>query len=388
MNQIKQEIKQKISDPEVDNTNALSLLKAIKRTKKYKDIEDGIEGIDGIEDKSELDSLNEIIDNFNFNLDTFEIDSDDTIQNIYTKIENHVKEEDGEYDKEYDKEYDGDYEEGERLKVLLEKDIEYPIFDEAKHCNNKMDCFRVDISDIIDEEDKNNDVFTEIQVVYESNKGFQSEETTKSYELITKFHKKLLDAIREMSDDYKIKEIKYRIQIDRGDPNIERFSRGYSLHREKKHLISFWVFQNMNCEKAGTVIAKRVEDKAHVMKIPDNMSFVLNDSIYLHKAPLEWKCLSESEYVRSILVAEIELVHSRSNENVDHDLASLINSRDLRIGGIKTKKTRKPRKTRKTRKTRKPRKTRKTRKTMKTRKTRKPMKTRMKRKKSKRRIPK
>ena len=367
INKIKQEIKQKISDPEADNTNALSLLKAIKRTEKYKDIEDGIDGIDGIEDKSELDSLNEIIDHFNFNLDTFEIDLDDTIQDIYTKIENHVKEEEGEYDGEYNEEYNGEKDEEVRLKVLLEKDIEYPIFDEAKHCDNKMDCFRVDISDIIDEEDKKNDVFTEIRVVYESDKGFQSEETTKSYDLITKFHRKLLDAIREMSDDYKIKKIIYRIQIDRGDPNTERFSRGYSLHREKTHLLSFWVFQNMNCENAGTVIARRVEDKAHIMKIPDNTSFVLNDSIYLHKAPLEWKCLSESEYVRSILVAEIELVHSRSNENVHHDLASLINSRDLRIGGIKTKKTRKTKKTKKTRKTRK---------------------TKMKRKKSKRRIPK
>lgn len=167
-----------------------------------------------------------------------------------------------------------------------------------------------------------------------------------------------------MSDDYKIKKIIYRIQIDRGDPNTERFSRGYSLHREKTHLLSFWVFQNMNCENAGTVIARRVEDKAHIMKIPDNMSFVLNDSIYLHKAPLEWKCLSESEYVRSILVAEIELVHSRSNENVHHDLASLIHSRDLKIGGIKTRN-----KTKKTKKTKK-------------------RKTRMKRKKTKRRTPK
>ena len=340
-------------------------VKAIKRTKKYKDIEDGIDGIDGIEDKSELDSLNEIIDNFNVNLDTFEIDLDDTIQDIYTKIENHVKEE-HENEGEYDGEYDGEV----RLKVLLEKDIEYPIFDETKHCNNKMDCFRVDISDIIDEEDKNNDVFTEIQVVYKSDKGFQSEETTKSYDLITKFHGKLLDAIREMSDDYKIKKIIYRIQIDRGDPNAERFSRGYSLHREKTHLLSFWVFQNMNCENAGTVIARRVEDKAHIMKIPDNTSFVLNDSIYLHKAPLEWKCLNESEYVRSILVAEIELVHSRSNENVNHDLASLIHSRDLRIGGIKTRnKTKQTKKTKKTRKTKK-------------------RKTKMKRKKTKRRIPK
>ena len=360
INEIKEEIKQKISDPEADNTNTLSLLRAIKRTKKYRDIKDGVEGIDDIEDKSELDSLNEIIDDFNFNLDTFEIDLDDTIQDIYVKIKNHVKEEDeGEYYEEYeendeekDEENDEEYNEKVQLKILLEKDIEYPIFDEAKHCDNNMDCFRVDISDIIDEEDKKNDVFTEIQVVYESNKGLQTQETTKSYDLITKFHRKLIDAIREMSDNYKIKKIKYRIQIDRGNyPDNERFSRGYYLHREKTHLLSFWVFQNINCENAGTVIAKRVEDNAHVMKIPDNMSFVLNDSIYLHKAPKQWEILNKSEkYVRSILVAEIELGHLRSNENVDHNLASLINSRDLKIGGIKTRKTKKTKKTRKTKK--------------------------------------
>jgi predicted metallopeptidase len=70
------------------------------------------------------------------------------------------------------------------------------------------------------------------------------------------------------------------------------------------------------------------------------MSFVLNDSIYLHKAPKQWEILNQSErYVRSILVAEIELEHSRSNENVIHDLAHLINLPDLKIGGIRRQKS-------------------------------------------------
>jgi hypothetical protein len=348
INKIKKKIKQKISDDEFDNTNALSLMRAIKRTEKYKDISDEINGIDGIEDKSELESLYEIIDNYDFNLDTFEIDSTDTIQDIHKKIQEHL--ENTKDDENYEEEYDEDYDEEERVKVLLKDDIRYPeLFDEAEHCNNNMDCFRVDISDIINEEDKNNDVFAEVQVIYESNKGLQileKEETkTKSYDLIFKFHKKLLRAIKEMSGDYKINKIKYRIQIDKGNyPDTERLSRGYSLHREKKHLISFWVFQNINCKNTGTVIAKRVrndkEDKADIIKIPDNMSFVLNDSIYLHKAPKQWEILNQSErYVRSILVAEIELDHSRSNENVIHDLAHLINLPDLKIGGIRRQKT-------------------------------------------------
>ena len=121
------------------------------------------------------------------------------------------------------------------------------------------------------------------------------------------------------------------------------------LHREKRDLISFWVFQNINCSNTGTVIAKRVGDKAHITKIPDDRAFVVNDSIYAHKAPLGWD-VSAPEFTRSILVAEIELTtrsYNKGREESDHDLPNILRpiNKNLTIGGLIRRRKTKKRKT-------------------------------------------
>ena len=169
-----------------------------------------------------------------------------------------------------------------------------------------------------------------------------------------------------MPRDYEIQRIKYRIQ----KTNTKEYNQGLYLHREKRDLISFWVFQNINCSNTGTVIAKRVGDKAHITKIPDNKAFVVNDSIYAHKAPLDWD-VSSPEFTRSILVAEIELnprSYNKGREESDHDLPNILRpiNKNLTIGGLirrrKTKKSKKSKKTKKSKKSKKSKKTRKSRK--------------------------
>jgi hypothetical protein len=198
-------------------------------------------------------------------------------------------------------------------------------------------------------------LFTQSGFIYEPGSGLYQpkgsvSDNPNNLMLVTNFNDRLLAAIADMpTSEYEIQKIKYRIQ----KTNNKEFNPGLYLHREKRDLISFWVFQNINCSNAGTVIAKRVGDKAHITKIPDNKAFVVNDSIYAHKAPLDWD-VSSPEFTRSILVAEIELnprSYNKGREVVSHDLSNILFpvNRGLTIGGlIRRRKTKKSKKTKKT----------------------------------------
>ena len=195
-------------------------------------------------------------------------------------------------------------------------------------------------------------MFTQCAFIYEPEIGLYKEPDSGSVlanpnnlRLIQRFNERLLVAIAGMPRDYEIQRIKYRIQ----KTNTKEYNQGLYLHREKRDLISFWVFQNINCSNTGTVIAKRVGDKAHITKIPDNRAFVVNDSIYAHKAPLDWD-VSSPEFTRSILVAEIELnprSYNKGREESDHDLPNILRpiNKNLTIGGLIRRRKTKKRKT-------------------------------------------
>ena len=233
--------------------------------------------------------------------------------------------------------------------------LNFPNFDKDTHCNNIEDCTEVDISGIISEDVENTDVFSTAKFIYIPSSGFSYPEVSNqnNNDLVNKFHIKLLQEIVKMSNN-SIKRIEYRIQVDRGE-NISNTRLGQYLHRESQDLISFWVFQNINCKNTGTVIAKRVNDKTDVVKIPDNRSFIVNDSIYLHKAPKTWDILDKTKsFVRSILVADITLDNIKPKTKENHDLFPIINPMNLylirpqiNIGGINSKRKTNKRKTNK-----------------------------------------
>jgi hypothetical protein len=337
----------------------------IKTRNKYTTIND-------ITEESELQSLYDILDNYGSDVDYInsKLEPTDSIRDIFNKIKDYV-------DTEADAEAEAFVEEEDRKEArataapLTQDSVEIVPFDASIHCGSDENCNEVDITGILTPEEKNNkDMFTQSGFIYEPGRGLYQPEGSVSdnpnnLRLVTKFNERLLDAIAGMpTSEYEIQRIKYRIQ----KTNNKEFNQGLYLHREKRDLISFWVFQNINCSNAGTVIAKRVGDKAHITKIPDDRAFVVNDSIYAHKAPLDW-VVSSPEFTRSILVAEIELnprSYNKGREVVSHDLSSILvpANRGLTIGGLirrrKTKKTNK-RKTKKTKKTNK-RKTKKSRK--------------------------
>ena len=333
-----------------------TLWTAIKTRNKYTTIVN----IDDITEESELQSLYDILDNYSNNVEYInsKLEPTDTITDIFDKIKVHL-------DAEADERAYVDeqaYEEEENRKEarataapLTQDSVEIVSFDESIHCEKDENCNEVDITGILTSEEKNNkDMFTQSEFIYEPGRGlYQSEGSVlanpNNLMLVTEFNKRLLAAIADMPTEYEIQKIKYRIQ----KTNNKEFNPGLYLHREKRDLISFWVFQNINCSNAGTVIAKRVGDKAHITKIPDNKAFVVNDSIYAHKAPLDWD-VSSPEFTRSILVAEIELnprSYNKGREVVSHDLSNILFpvNRGLTIGGlIRRRKTKKSKKTKKT----------------------------------------
>jgi hypothetical protein len=322
-----------------------SLWGIIKTTDKYANI-------DSIEDITEEPELKSLYNILNVHGDEFDyirsqIKQTDNITDIYNKIEDDVDRKNAEY---------GDtYLEEEEVKTaiaaaptLTAKDLEIVEFNESI-CDDFTTCRQINIDGILTLEEQNNkNMFSPYQVDYKP--GAEIKYTPdvsvnpNNLKLIKSFNERLLAAMGQMGiAEYKIQKIKYRIQITH---NVQ-YNQGLYLHREKKDLLSFWVFQHINCSNTGTVIAKRVGDKAHVAKIPDDMAVVVNDSIYAHKAPKTWD-FSSSNYTRSILVAEIELdenVYRKGREIMDHDLSNILNmTANLAIpigGAIRKRKTNK-----------------------------------------------
>jgi hypothetical protein len=333
-----------------------TLWTAIKTRNKYTTIVN----IDDITEESELQSLYDILDNYSNNVEYInsKLEPTDTITDIFDKIKVHL-------DAEADERAYVDeqaYEEEENRKEarataapLTQDSVEIVSFDESIHCEKDKNCNEVDITGILTPEEKNNkDLFTQSGFIYEPGSGLYQpkgsvSDNPNNLMLVTKFNERLLAAIAGMpTSEYEIQKIKYRIQ----KTNNKEINPGLYLHREKRDLISFWVFQNINCSNAGTVIAKRVGDKAHITKIPDNKAFVVNDSIYAHKAPLDWD-VSSPEFTRSILVAEIELnprSYNKGREVVSHDLSNILFpvNTGLTIGGLIRRRKTKKRKTKKT----------------------------------------
>jgi hypothetical protein len=334
---IKRDILSKLkeTDESEEDLYGSTLWDAIKKINKYTTIHD-------ITEESELQSLYDILDNYGDNVEYInsKLEPTDSITDIFYKIKDYV---DAEADEEAyveDEEEEEEDRKGEssRPAVIARDRVEIVPFDESIHCERDENCNEVDITGILTPEEKNDkDMFTQCVFIYEPGRGLYEEPGSgnpNNLMLVTKFNESLLAAIADMPIEYEIQRIKYRIQ----KTNTKEFNQGLYLHREKRDLISFWVFQNINCSNTGTVIAKRVGDKAHITKIPDDKAFVVNDSIYAHKAPLDWD-FSSPEYTRSILVAEIELnprSYNKGREVVSHDLSNILFpvNTGLTIGGI------------------------------------------------------
>ena len=353
VDKIKDKILRKLTDDDetIEDLYNSTLWTAIKTRNKYTTIDD-------ITDESELQFLYDILDNYGDNVEYIntKLEPTDSIRDIYHKIKDVADSSSVEAFEEANSEEEDEEdrkEERSTATVLTQDRVEIVPFNDLIHCERDENCNEVDITGILSSEEKNdNNMFTQCAFIYEPEIGLYKEPDSGSVlanpnnlRLIQRFNERLLVAIAGMPRDYEIQRIKYRIQ----KTNTKEYNQGLYLHREKRDLISFWVFQNINCSNTGTVIAKRVGDKAHITKIPDDRAFVVNDSIYAHKAPLGWD-VSAPEFTRSILVAEIELnprSYNKGREVVSHDLSNILFpvNTGLTIGGLIRRRKTKKRKT-------------------------------------------